>query len=351
MCGASFLRRCLLLIVTCCPPLASLPALAEDGGKTSTGDFAACVQRLALNSSDITTIGEIRTRCRLAEDKKELSAVPEPQQPDSGAFEKKLIIDQENIRKPFTMMAHRANYLLLAAHNFHGWSGADFAAGNQSELGDPKRTEAQFQLSGKMPLAVNLFDLPLDIYAGYTMRSFWQVYNTEHSSPFRETDHEPEAWLQLRPGWRLWGWTNSLNTIGINHQSNGQSDSLSRSWNRIFAGIVLEKGNFSLIPRAWFRLQEDRADDDNPDISDYLGHGELTLAWRHYNNTFTAMLRNNLDSGFSRGAWQLGWSFPLLSFPYFRGYIQYFGGYGESLIDYDRYVSRIGIGMSLTDLL
>ena len=351
MCGGSFLRRCLLLVITCCLPLAPSPVFAEDGGKAASGGFAACVQRLALNSSDMTTIGEIRAQCRLAKDKEELSALPAPRRSDGGLFEKKLIIDRENIRKPFTMMAHRANYLLLAAHNFQGWSGADFAADNQPDLTDLKRTEAQFQLSGKMPLAIDLFGLPLDMYAGYTMRSFWQVYNSKHSSPFRETDHEPEAWLQLRPGWSLFGWTNSLDTIGINHQSNGQSSNLSRSWNRAVAGIVFEKGNFSLMPRVWIRLQEDPANDDNPNITDYLGHGELTLAWWHNGHTFTAMLRNNLESGFSRGALQLGWSFPLFSFPYFRGYIQYFSGYGESLIDYDRYVNRIGIGISLTDLL
>jgi phospholipase A1 len=63
------------------------------------------------------------------------------------------------------------------------------------------------------------------------------------------------------------------------------------------------------------------------------------------------MTHNNLESGFSLGAVTLGWSFPIFDYPYLKGYLQYFSGYGESLIDYDSYVNRIGIGLQLTDIL
>ena len=66
---------------------------------------------------------------------------------------------------------------------------------------------------------------------------------------------------------------------------------------------------------------------------------------------FSIMSRNNLESGFQRGALQLSWSFPLFKWPYLKGYVQYFTGYGESLIDYDHYVNTIGFGLSLTDCL
>ena len=61
--------------------------------------------------------------------------------------------------------------------------------------------------------------------------------------------------------------------------------------------------------------------------------------------------QNNLESGFSRGGLELSWSFPLWNWPYLRGYVQYYTGYGESLIDYDQYVNRLGIGFSLSDWL
>ena len=141
------------------------------------------------------------------------------------------------------------------------------------------------------------------------------------------------------------------NIIGIVHQSNGQSVNLSRSWNRIYAEFIFHRGNFAFGIKPWIRINEDSEDDDNPDITDYMGHGELTFAYKYNDHTFTLTSRNNLESGFSHGAIELGWSFPLFDYPYLKGYVQYFSGYGESLIDYNNYVNRIGIGILLTDLL
>jgi phospholipase A1 len=177
------------------------------------------------------------------------------------------------------------------------------------------------------------------------------VYNSENSSPFRETNHEPEGWLQFNPQWELWGFTNTSNIFGIVHQSNGRGGELSRSWNRIYAGFIVERGNLALSFKPWYRIQENAEDDDNPDITDFLGHGEIRAVYKYKEHVFSVMSRNNLESGFENGALELSWSFPLFNYPYVKGYVQYFTGYGESLIDYNKYVNKIGIGLSLTDWL
>ena len=113
--------------------------------------------------------------------------------------------------------------------------------------------------------------------------------------------------------------------------------------------------SWALAIKPWYRLPEDEKTnagdphgDDNPNILKYMGHGELTMAYRTNGNTFSAVWRNNLRSD-NRGAIELGWSFPL--FRRLKGYVQYFNGYGESLIDYDAYSNRIGAGFLLTDWL
>jgi phospholipase A1 len=254
------------------------------------------------------------------------------------------------VLQPFTLMAHKPSYYLFGAYNQSGYSTEYYERHFDNPDVTFDDTEAQFQFSLKIPLGVNLFKT-FDIYAAYTNRSFWQLYNEDISRPFRETNHEPEAWLQFTPGWEIFGFKNSANAIGVVHQSNGRGGELSRSWNRIYANFVFQRGNFALGFKPWIRLSEADEDDDNPDITDYLGHYELRAGYKWKQQVFSIMSRNNLESGFDRGAVELGWSFPLWNYPYLKGYIQYFHGYGESLIDYNQRVNRIGVGISLTDWL
>jgi phospholipase A1 len=247
-------------------------------------------------------------------------------------------------------MAHKPNYFLAGAYNSYGYDPTLYREQFDDPSIDFDDTEAQFQISLKIPLWVNVHD-KFDVYAAYTNRSFWQLYNSDISAPFRETNHEPEAWIQFSPDWEIFGFTNAATAFGFVHQSNGRGGVLSRSWNRVYANFVFQRGNFALGFKPWFKLSEDADDDDNPDITDYLGHYELRAGYKWNKHVFSVMSRNNLESGFDRGAVELGWSFPLWNYPYLKGYIQYFGGYGESLIDYNQKSNRIGIGISLTDWL
>jgi len=309
-------------------------------------DLKTCMIEMLDQVNDSVTKGELRLECE-----KQIKAgtyTENDKQPDDLSL--RLKEDTGNVLKAFTLMAHKPNYLLFAAHNMYGYNSEVYQEHyNESSL-EADDTEAQFQLSVKFPLAVNLFDV-VDLYAAYTNRSFWQLYNSDISAPFRETNHEPEGWLQFTPNWEFFGFKNSANTFGIVHQSNGRGGVLSRSWNRLYANFIIERGTFALSFKPWYRLPEDEEDDDNADITDYLGHYELRGAYKWKEHVFSIMSRNNLESGFTNGAVELSWSFPLWHYPYLKGYVQYFSGYGESLIDYDQYVNRIGIGVALTDWL
>ena len=316
----------------------------------SVGDHQECLLKLVKTAPDHLTIGDLREQCQEPTPSLAENSGDEVNENSSGIVEERLSVDATNILKPFTIMSHRKNYLLVAAHNFQGWDPSRYEQAYEFDDLDVDDTEAQFQLSVKTPLAVDLFDKNIDLFAGYTVRSFWQVYNSDYSSPFRETNHEPEIWMQVRPSWQILGFKNTVNAIGFNHMSNGQGGSLSRSWNRVFGAFAFERGNFAILLSPWIRIEEDIEDDDNPDITDYYGHGDLRLGYKYKNHTFSLMTRNNLESGFSRGAVELGWSFPLFKYPFLKGYLHYFSGYGESLIDYDRYANTLGVGLLFTDI-
>lgn len=186
-----------------------------------------------------------------------------------------------------------------------------------------------------------------DIYAAYTQLALWQAYNARISAAFREINYEPEAFLSYNTDTDLLGARLNFVMIGFNHQSNGQIEPLSRSWNRVVAGALIQKGKNHFLIRHWTRMPERAKDDDNPGMGRYLGYGDLLFMRNGKNNSISVLLRNNLRTGDNKGALQVDWSFPLHK--NLKGYLQYFTGYGETLIDYNRPSTRIGLGVALTD--
>ncbi|MGQ4659444.1 phospholipase A [Lysobacter sp. F6437] len=215
------------------------------------------------------------------------------------------------------------------------------------QTGSLSDVEAKFQLSFKTKAVENLFGDNGDIWMGYTQTSRWQVYNSENSRPFRETNYEPEVMLVFRNGYSLGGWRGRMLGVGINHQSNGRADPLSRSWNRVVVNVGLDRDNWALMLRPWWRIS-DGDEDENPGIENYIGRGDATLVYTRGGHEFSLMARHSLRGGEdSRGAVQLDWGFPLTRT--LRGHLQVFDGYGESLIDYDHRATYIGLGVSLLE--
>lgn len=248
--------------------------------------------------------------------------------------------------KPAYLRLHQPNYLLFGRYttdaNSAPYEPYFDALGEEFELED---VEAKFQLSLKGRL-LTTDDHRWGLWFAYTQQSQWQLYSPDISRPFRETNYMPELFGSFRPGIEVAGMQWNLLNFGYTHQSNGRSDIISRSWDRLFVEAGLERGNFVLLARAWTRLSEDEEDDDNPDITDYYGYGEITGIYKWNDNSFTLMGRGNPSTG--KGAAQFTWaSRPLLG-P-LRGYLQVFTGYGESMIDYNWNQTTVGLGVTIND--
>ncbi len=220
-----------------------------------------------------------------------------------------------------------------------------------------QRTEMRLALSVRTKIAKNLlttYDTPGrdSLWFGYSQRSSWQLFNGAISRPFRTTDHEPELTYiypldaQLPGGWRL-----RYAGASAVHHSNGQSLPLSRSWNRVVAMAGIEKGNdFTLQARAWTRVSEKSATDDNPDIADYYGRAEVSGYWNvNQDNTLGLTIRHNLRKT-AGGSARLEWLYALGDAPSsLRLHTQLFSGYGDTLVDYNRKRTVFSVGLSLVD--
>jgi len=316
--------------------------------------FKQCLSEEILRAGDEQTVSELKDVCRA-----KLAAAPDDQikpacpldpgeQAELSLMAERRRCEAKTEKNDFAITPHRPNYVLFASYNTTP-NTEPFMTEFPNAEEDIDNTEIKFQISLKFPIKKDIFNWGPDLYAAYTNRSFWQAYN-DLSAPFRDINHEPEIWLAFDSTQDYFGFANRRNDFGYNHQSNGRGGSLSRSWHRIYANFLFEKKNLFLNLKPWWRIPEDEKSDDNPDIHNYLGYGELTGGgqWDHY--TFSFMLRNNLRlTDDNRGAFQVDWSFPLPCSNGLRGYIQYFTGYGESLIDYNASSDSLGLGVQLTD--
>lgn len=247
-------------------------------------------------------------------------------------------LDRSAKRGVFNFRPHKDTYLLLANYSTSSNDAPfqDFTpAGIKS-----KHVELTYQISFKMKLIEQLMSTPVDLWFGYTQNSFWQAYNRAASSPFRETNYQPELMLTTPLALDLGVLDVRYLTLGLNHQSNGQTSTLSRSWNRIYAEVGAEKGKFGVSFRLWKRLDNARSDNDNIDITDFLGHGDLTATYRFDGHELSVMGRRNFST--RHGALKVGWAFPLAA--NLKGYVQGFSGYGQSLIDYNYSQKSVGAG-------
>lgn len=215
----------------------------------------------------------------------------------------------------------------------------------------PSELDLQVSVKARMPILWPWWND--SVWIAYTQQSHWQAFNGGDSRPFRETDYEPELiFLSHRFGdWvpTLGNLTPRLANFALVHQSNGQALPRSRSWNRLTAELGSEyrfedadDRRFIVMLRPWWRVPERNSNnDDNPDIIKYMGHGDVRFDYWHDRDQYSLMLRER--------AVKLDWSFPFSdTAPNSPNlYLQYFNGYGESLIDYNHKLHSFGMGVSL----
>ena len=239
---------------------------------------------------------------------------------------------------------YRPNYILPVTYSFDPNDQPLRDQGNTD--GEFDNVEAKFQISFLLPLWEAALPGGGDLVAAYTQVAFWNSYNSDLSEPFRDTNYEPEIFALYDTDFDVFGMRNRALRVGFVHQSNGRgTDVLTRSWNRVYMNAMLERGNFILTVKPWLILD----DEENPDIDEYIGYGEIRAFYKHKDIVLSAMVRNNLRSSDNRGAVELGASLPV--YRQFKGYVQFFSGYGESLLDYNISNERLGIGLMLTDWL
>lgn len=281
------------------------------------------------------------------------TAEPEPELGRAGSIMSKTWeLGQNDKRESFVVRTYLPNFLLPV----HYTSNINRSPSSPTQPVSPshdnyRQIEAKLQISLRAKVAENLLLPGADLWLAYTQRSLWQIWDSADSSPFRSTDYQPEAIYVIpvptRFGQLPLGWNIRMLQLGMAHQSNGQNAPLSRSWNRVYVGAGLERGDFGVLLRAHHRLSE-KTKDDNPDLTDFIGQGDLSMTWLPGPATVNLTWRPNLKA-ISRGSIQLDWTHPVFANQPagLRWYAQLFSGYGETLLDYNHRQTSLGLGLTL----
>ena len=224
-----------------------------------------------------------------------------------------------------------------------------FSAGSSGE------TNAKFQVSLKFRLFNPNTKTPFleKLYLAYSQTSIWQIGGS--SAPFYDSSYRPSAFFldEDIAQWPFRKWSRLGFQAAFEHESNGKDGPDSRSMNIAFVRptftMPLWKDYFiSFGPKLYTYLEKE----DNPDIAEYRGYGDYLIK---VGETDGLQLATTLRKGTSKDAYsaQFDLSYPLktATFGNLGGYLhlQYFEGYGESLLDYNRHVRpQFRIGLMIT---
>jgi phospholipase A1 len=216
----------------------------------------------------------------------------------------------------------------------------------------PKVPEGKFEVSVKY----RLLDIPGEgvrgMYLGYTQRSLWNL--GQPSNPFLDTSYMPELfWESLEPRRAAHGSVSWLGyQAGALHESNGRpAGSDKRSLNEVFVRPIVKLGSYDgwnlvVMPRLLSYLP---GLGGNPDITRYRGYAEWSAIIGQ--NTGPALLVvDRVGSRFDRNSLEMNLTFPIsIRKADFASYIlvQYFDGYGETLLGYNTRSSNIRAGIAL----
>lgn len=216
-----------------------------------------------------------------------------------------------------------------------------FVTGTNFDGGvNQNNSDAKFQISIMHRLIKGVLPHDMYLFITYTQKSFWDIYRK--SAPFEDSNYNPSIGIgnNIVVDDRVLG----VGFLQIEHESNGLDSIWNRSWNRVsFTAIYMVNRNFNVQFKAWIPFWKAK---ENKDITRYAGYWHVAGNFRTQNQrfSFSSVITK-------RGGWDLNANvFLEAAFRMTKKsnqYIclQYYNGYAEGLLDYNRFQSYLRFGI------
>ncbi|CAM4219800.1 phospholipase A [Gillisia hiemivivida] len=201
-------------------------------------------------------------------------------------------------------------------------------------------SDIKYQISFKQMVSRATLPLNSYLFVTYTQKAFWNVYRD--SSPFEEINFNPGVGVG-KPVFNREGYIFGLAELKFEHESNGRDSLDSRSWNRITGVFHTPLGRRTILSaKAWLPFAYT---ENHPDLLDYVGLGEVKVE--------QTILANRLIASVTVRKGLKDWKGSVSSRIYYKLFnnsgnqylmLEWFAGYAESLIDYNKYTSMVRLG-------
>lgn len=203
-----------------------------------------------------------------------------------------------------------------------------------------ENSDVKFQISFAQRVTKTTLPGNSFIFIMYTQKTLWNVF--QESMPMRDLNFNPGIGWTF-PFFSKGRYAGKL-TMLIEHESNGRDGDASRSWNKIsFSGSTIIDRWLSVHAKVWIPIIDGM---NNKDILHYAGiyqHG-FVVNTPDRNFIWSLMLTKRLGNLFNYNVTaEFSWRIWKRSNQYF--FVQYYNGYGENLLDYNRFRSRLRAGI------
>lgn len=199
-------------------------------------------------------------------------------------------------------------------------------------------TNVKFQISISQRLTRSTLPWGTYLYLFYTQKCFWNVL--EESLPMTDLNFNPGIGI-TKPLFVKNRYIGKM-TFLIEHESNGRDSIQSRSWNRVaLAGNVMVTKNLIVHAKAWIPIVDGQ---NNKDIVKYCGFCQFGFQVVSDDKRFSGGLMVVPRKNFSCNT-ILDLSYRIFKRDNQYLFLQYYNGYGEGLLDYNKYHSQLRIGI------
>lgn len=204
-----------------------------------------------------------------------------------------------------------------------------------------ENSNVKFQISISQKLTKSTLPWGTYLFLFYTQKVFWNVL--QESMPMTDLNFNPGIGL-VKPLFVKNRFVGKLSLL-LEHESNGKSGADSRSWNKISLGAnIMIDPNFIVHGKVWIPIVDGM---HNKDILDYCGIYQVGTSYFTPNRRFGASVVLVKRRGWSLLSYN---TIIELNYRLFKRdnqylFLQYYNGYGENLLDYNKFHSMLRLGI------